>query len=713
MPNIFYLDYVNGNDANDGSDWAHAWKTITLGATAARTAPGDTIRIAKSPAPVSVGNATWNNLSKIVTLASAQNLNIDLCETAWTGTGDCTIARTAVATDAKEGSFCMKLTIDASPQASILQAYFATGELDLSSYQKISFWIKNSGAIVEDNWIVCLCSDVAGADVVDSFLIPAIPLIHYWIPLTLTKVGGDNLGASIKSIAIYSGGTTTGMASKYIYVDDFIACTTDGLNLQSLISKNSLEQGGEEGWYAIQSINGVTINIDDVPNTKGNSGQGYYGATETVTTYKRETIKTDLAAVSTDNVQSIQENGTPENHYYYEGGWNILTTEQDGETFFDGLSGNGNGIESSKFYINYNLLNFYRYRAGIFFNGCQYNTITYISNLNNNNYGLYCYKSYSSAFYNEIIEITNVCNNNYGIFLTNYCNNIFGTISNINNNNAVGLTISANSHLNLIDTINNVNNNKLSGLDLGGYGCEIKTIGNADNNGTIGIAFSNAKNNKIGKIGSASYNTLYGIHFSFSDKIFIGTVTTTGNGTSAFYTAGDDIFIHKATVGEETSVITAFVVNHDDKLFINKINGYSRIWMEYADIISQDASAGGTGLEWKISITNVARSIYYPVVLSIAKIAVIADKLVTVKAYFKKSQNADLEAILACKGGQIAGVVADVIDTCPSDTARNELEITFTPTEAGVVEIEAWAYWLENVADENVIIDDVSVIQAD
>ena len=42
---IYYLDYENGNDANDGLSFANRWKTMTNGATAARIAPGDTIRI--------------------------------------------------------------------------------------------------------------------------------------------------------------------------------------------------------------------------------------------------------------------------------------------------------------------------------------------------------------------------------------------------------------------------------------------------------------------------------------------------------------------------------------------------------------------------------------------------------------------------------------------------------------------------------------------
>ena len=58
----FYLDFENGNDANDGTTFANRWKTLTSGATAARIAPGDTIRIMGSPAPTSLGiNGTWTS----------------------------------------------------------------------------------------------------------------------------------------------------------------------------------------------------------------------------------------------------------------------------------------------------------------------------------------------------------------------------------------------------------------------------------------------------------------------------------------------------------------------------------------------------------------------------------------------------------------------------------------------------------------------------
>jgi hypothetical protein len=55
----YYIDFDGGNDASAGTSFATRWKTITLGATFARIAPGDEIRIMASPDPTSIGSATW------------------------------------------------------------------------------------------------------------------------------------------------------------------------------------------------------------------------------------------------------------------------------------------------------------------------------------------------------------------------------------------------------------------------------------------------------------------------------------------------------------------------------------------------------------------------------------------------------------------------------------------------------------------------------
>ncbi len=98
----FYLDFEGGNDSNDGTTFANRWKTITSGATAARTAPGDVIRIMKSPDPVSLGvNGTFTKQSPTITLASAVTANISLCQAAWTASANVT---TTTSSTKKEGT---------------------------------------------------------------------------------------------------------------------------------------------------------------------------------------------------------------------------------------------------------------------------------------------------------------------------------------------------------------------------------------------------------------------------------------------------------------------------------------------------------------------------------------------------------------------------------------------------------------------------------
>jgi len=733
---IFYLDYELGNDANDGLSWATAWKTITNGATAARIAPADVIRIAKSPAPVSLGTTgVWTNLSKTVTLGVAQTLNIDLCEAVWTAIagGDTTPALVAVATDAKQGDNCVRLTLDAAPQTSVGQAYYATGTLDLSAYQKISFWIKNSAAIVANNWKVCLCSDVAGATVVDTFLIPAIPSTARWLPLTLAREGGGNLGAAIQSIAIYTD-TVAPTASSNILIDDFIACTAAGLNLQSLISKNSAEQGGTEGWYGIQSINGVTVLLDNDTNTKANAGRGYSGTTETVTTYKRETIKTVLASADSTQVQVVQDSGILGSNIEFQGGWNTSTTVQEGETFFDGLNGNGYGIYlNTKSYITLNYLNICRYNSGIYYNNSNNNSIITLSNANNNYYGVY----YNNSNNNSIITLSNANNNNYyGVYHYNSNNNSITTLSNANNNNYSGvyyynsnnnsiITLSNannnyygvyyyNSNNNSIITLSNANNNNYSGIYYNNSNNNsIITLSNVNNNDNYGVCYNNSSNNSITTLSNAN-NNYYGVYYNNSNNNSITLLSTTGNKTAGIYNNRGINYISNALIAEATEV-TGYVAFINSRIFSNKHDQTADNHWIFTDggTINSQATTRHTasGIAWKFVITSSNRSSSYPLDLSIAKIAVAANALVTVKVWVYKDSAAGVAAKLVCRGGQIAGVPDDVT-ALAADVLQTweELTITFTPTEAGVIEIEGWGYYVTE--NSNVYFDDMTISQA-
>ncbi len=657
----YYMDYVNGADANNGSDWAHAKKTID-GFTADILSPGDIVRIAKSPAPVSTGvNATWTNLSKTVSLASALTLNIDMCESAWTAANSASVTRIAVTTDAKEGSYCMRVTAPSSPTTNKLYAYYATGTLDLSSKQKISFWIKNEVALSAGNWKICLCSDTAGANIVDTFEIPAIPSTARWVPLTIARTGGGNLGNAIRSIALYSSSAAP-TASKYVYIDDFIACTTDGLNLQSLISKNSAEQGGTEGWYGIQSINGTTILLDNDTNTKANAGKGYSGTTETVALYKRETIKTNIAANQADAVQTVQDSGTVGSNIEFQGGYNTSTTSQDGETFFDGLNGTGYGIYlNGKSFTTFNYINVFRYYNGIHYYNSSNNLIMTMSNANNNrNCGIYYYYNSNN---NSVTTLHNANNNNYGI---DY------------------------------DTCNNNSIAKLS---------------NANNNTTYGIYYIYSNNNFVAELSNAN-NNLYGVNYNRSSNNIIIDLVTSNNSTASIYNYSGINYIFNASLSEITE-ITGFANFANAKIFSQKHDQTANNHKIFTDggLISSESTIRHTasGISWKLSPTSTNRNTSYPLDLTVAKVLCNKDTEVTIKAWMRRD-NTGITGKLVCKGKQIAGVDSDVSASITADADEwEEVSISFTPTAIGVVEIEVWAY---NGTSYNVYVDDLNISQA-
>lgn len=115
------------------------------------------------------------------------------------------------------------------------------------------------------------------------------------------------------------------------------------------------------------------------------------------------------------------------------------------------------------------------------------------------------------------------------------------------------------------------------------------------------------------------------------------------------------------------------------------------------------------GIAWKLSPTSDTRSAEYPLDYVVATIAVLANALVTVKLWMRRTNTA-LTGVLVCRGGQINGVTNDVSSsmTAAADTWE-EITITFTPTENGVVEIEAWAY---GGTTHSLYIDDFSMTQA-
>lgn len=750
MP-TFYMDYVNGNDANDGSSWALAWKTWITGATAARIAPGDTIREAKSPDPTSLGiTATWtsrtaewvaknitsstnatpiqvtanahglvtgdvvqvgahtvntnangqwvvtkvdaNNVTldgsvgngvggatgtitqincKCVKLASAVTQNIEMCETAWTVGPNVTSANASTATF-KQGAYSLLIiTAAGHAGAGILAQKGLPASLDLSGYQQISFWLRNHVVLASAGDLkIKLYSDAACTIEVESFDVPATPSSTQWNVVTIDK--GSALSATVQGISVYA---NIAMPSKTFFVDNFIACkatgSADSLSLQSLISKNSLAQGGTEAWHGIQSINGTLVMLDNDVECMGNAGRGYYGTSETVETWKRETIKLAMrASTGAAGLLTPQDSGSLGSPITYSGGWNTITNLQDGDTFVDGLNGMGyGGIYCNRPYIIAENYSFVRFYIGFVFTtvssyGCIFD-INFSSNMS-------AYGTFINISKFNTVNLISSCNNNFHGVVINYSINDTISLNKVNNNSGYGIEF--------MSLVYNYNKNKNL------------TVSNICNNGSWGII-----NNNNVTVNHIITNALI-------EKNVSGGIINTGL-----------LHLRNAVINDTTEVsLTASVgVRANTRTYCHNHDGTSGnhyIFTDWGQINTSIVIRHTlSGYSWQMSPLSTNRYSGYPLDFEIAKVAVNANNLVTIKAWMYRT-SANLTGQLVCRGGQISGVDADVTSAVTATAAWEEITITFTPTESGAVSIEAWCWSTDLIS--SLYVDDMTLLQA-
>lgn len=645
----YHLDLVNGNDANTGADWANTWLTITTGAGAGDIAPGDTIKIAKTPDPVSIGTCAWTDLDKTVTRsgsppAGSETLLVDDCESGWVADNSSTV--THPTTTMKSGSANVNVTKASYATATLYAHKALAAPIDCSGFVAITGWVR-ADAVVADTarWVIDLCSDADGLVVVDSFLVPAIPAANKSMPFRLTRVGGGALGASIASIAIRTGASAP-TNGQDLQLDNINAC--NDFSMLSLISKSSAAQSGAatESWYALQSINGTTLEIDNDTETIASAGRGYSGTTETVTTYRRETFATGPHASSATDANLINDSGTDGSPITFSGGWNTSSGLQDGETFLDGRNGNGRGFQCSQSFVTISRLSAVRYSTGINLASSGHDIVLDIGNAN------HCAAS-------GVACAAPNCDLTIG-----HCNN---------NGNSGALAISnANNRIN-VGAISNSNGNGLSAS--GGSGCS-GSVARANNNTTAGASFASARGCVFDIAELRDNTTAQVAHTSGRNMIRGCTMTGTEFSGGTDYTDG-----------------RTYSANHD-------LSGYDKQFADGGTIYQEatDFDTPATGKMWALLTSAVTRTSNYPLKLRLPGVAVVANKLVTISARMRKAHATNVRGKLVLPGGQIAGVAADVVASLPDATTEDTVTITFTPTAAGVVVPEVWAEYVSGHA---------------
>lgn len=644
--------------------------------------------------------------NSVVQLASAVTANIASFgnrgegRTGWVASSG--VIASLVADDTKEGDVSDSIDI-ALAFTTGKAAYKPTGTLDLSGYQQLSFWIKQTGGTLALNGDISLrlCSDALGDTAVHTFNIEGLVVLGQWTPITIDL--GSNMSSSIQSIALY---VNTDRGNQTFFVSNIIACkassSDDSLNLCSLIGKNTTD----EPWFPIMSINGTRVmlaagsaynpstNFSPTASTDAVCERGYYGISETVNTFKRETIKTPLVSTSTasNSFANLLQAGTASLPVTYSFGWDRTSmTTQNLVTYLDGRNNIGTGLYTTLSYQIVNKLGVVRYSTGISFLGsgsgllgstfdfewaigcsvgyninnvrrCIFNTIygTSCGNTSGTTYGTFILNSNSNIF-NKIV-FYNFCGTNNGILqIDDICNiNIFSNLK-LFNGSVFGLVLS--------DSTNNIFTN---GLIEGCY--------------TDAIRLTSSNNNIFKSINMDDNNS--GIVLYGGDAIFQNCIID-----QAIETANQD-----------SSNSRIYLINHDNVANNNFIATDGGLIVRQVTVRNTNS-----GYAWAMSPTSTNRDSSYPLDLKVATIGVAANSPVTVKAWVRRT-NILLTMGLRIKGGQIAGVSSDITSymTAAADTWQ-QITLTFTPTEVGVVEILAECYGGTTYTG---YIDDLTITQA-
>ena len=476
------------------------------------------------------------------------------------------------------------------------------------------------------------------------------------------------------------------------------AVTGVGTAFTSELAIGDFISAPDGGWYEV-----ITLTSD----TSATLYKKYPSASASGhSSQKLGVTDTGAAAASSTQVQVVNSSGNSSAFLYISGGWDLSTETQTGQTWFRQMHGTfnnryGYGLYiASKSYTNLDKLNFLRY-YGIYYYSSSNNTIT-SATCNSNNIGIY----YANSYRNTIASATCNSNSNHGIYYSGaYHNTITSATCNSNGNSGIyhnGATSNT-----IVSATCNMNTYGIQ------YASDNNTIVSATCNSNIhGIYYGTSNNNTIVSA-TCNSNTQYGIYyFNSSCNNTIYVLSTTGNITAGIYADRASNICHSATIAESTKVNFGATYYSDTRQYINNLGGYSYIYSNYATANSQNATAGGTGKEWKFAITNAARNTIYPFYIPIARVAVASSGKVTVKVYFKKS-GTGIAGGLRCRVNQLAWSdgTSDITATCPNNTSRNQVTLEFTPTEAGVVEIEAGAWYVSSTS-QTVIIDDIEITQA-
>ena len=684
-------------------------------------------------------------------------------------------------------------------------AYFATGTLDLSSYQQISFWVgQDSGtrsAPASPNLSLHLCTDTQGDVGVHSMSIYTGPDSSsnqgFW--RSMKKDFETNLNSSIQSVALY---VDTDNGAQNIYLDNIIASkaasAADSITLDSIVGlKTSTDFPNylminsiinekiikcEAAGYGTQRYNMHPVGYyvcDMIPwpidgwNTMQSPGLGITfsnSGTQTVPIYKIEPlrIKEDMdqdpgnsssTGYNATTFNSNQSGISTTNRITISGGWdasnNMATQLDGGYTAVHGIN-NKNAVwnlTSCQFADFSNLIGIAGY-YGLYINSCNYDSFMHLGGLG----GVYAIRMNSSDYYGDMymwgslgsersVHLGSCDSGNsagdvdydvgyarsvfaygsyYGLRVeyAKYGKNRFDRMEAY-----AAMQYPVSFYDNKSFHIERMNFGRWPGGGPSPYGIEY----NQCTGTTVGImsfrdCYYGIRSNNTDvyvdyfyetRLTSSEYGRAYGGNGRNMNQYVFYTnqagpikIAQGGITTSQYYVYYEDIYtnnvIDNYTSSHNFGSGRALYAKNHDGVSGAVLTQYQYGTVEKETSIRHTAS----GVSWKIDISSSNASVSSPIEWLLSKLVVNANAAVTCKIWVYRD-GTGVNGGLRVKSGAVEGVTANV-DAVITDTTINswvECSLTFTPTEAGAVDIFAMGYNVSNTS-HNVYLDDFSASQA-
>jgi hypothetical protein len=619
-----------------------------------RCGAGDEARLAATPGPVQMGTATWANGSRFLTMDTARTANIETCDATWTGvsTNVTQAANTAVR---KHNTACLSLTIASAFTTGKVAYKTLPSTLDLSSYQQVSFWFRTSAGPAVGTLELRLCSDTLG-----DVPVHTIPLTEFsflgstW--RAIVKDFGAALASNIASVSVYA---SADPGSLTIYLDNIIACkassSADAITHLSLVGKNT---AGEPEWYPLQSIDGTSVELGNWAEasvgTAANTPRPYAGTSETVALYRLQPLDAvngyaSPASLSPSRV--IGASGTDGTPITISGGWDATYTNQTGVTWLSGAHAMSGFLDASgKSYVSVSKI------GAAHFMGAG----PVLTNLTSTGVRLQ---------YEAVVGCSNTFNQSF----------------------LASLYISAG---NVVHCQNGFN----IGAGSGDFTIIARRV-----TGSLGYGYSGAPND--GGIGRVYIDQIdncgtYGVWPSATTgKVTLYSPTLSNNVTAdVFFPQGNTVLIN-ALSQSATKVLYSAPGMGDTVRFQNfgRDATDQRTYFQWGTVFSDTTTRHtASGLAWKLSITNVTYiNSSRPARLPLVRRRVLAGVATTIACWMLRD-NAALNCGIRVAGGSLAGIGSAGVPVSAAMTAAantwEQVSITFTPSEDGVVEVFGWAW---------------------